>query len=186
MKKYLTILLLTSLGLRGEMEFSGFFITSKESLFSITDSENMRSSGWLKIGQSFGGYTVVSFDRDHEVLTLKQGDRSLEVPLRVSKIKDGKSTISGTITLPNEHVEGVQASLFLGEEAMFPLKDGGMFFLKPEKRPDGNILYRARISSRKPDGTEENFNFPAVVALPGTSFGVMSTGGGAIGFEFKP
>jgi hypothetical protein len=186
MKKCLTVLLFTSLALRGDMEFSGFFITSKESLFVITDTESKRSSGWLKIGQSFSGYTVMSFDRNHEMLTLGRGDRSLELPLRASKTEDGKATISGTITLLNGEAEAVKASLFLDEEAMFPLKDGAIFYLKPESRPDGSILYHARITSRKPDGKEETFSFPRIVALPGASFGVRSTDPRAIRFEFKP
>jgi biopolymer transport protein ExbD len=88
MKTYLVALLLTTLGIRAEIEFSGFVTTAKEDLFSLSDRDTLQSSGWLKIGQSFGDYTVVSFDRKREVITLKQGARVLEVPLRISQVKD--------------------------------------------------------------------------------------------------
>jgi len=86
MKNYLALLLLCTAGLRAEIEFSGFFITSKEALFSLSDTETQRSSGWLKIGQSFGTYTLLSFDREQDVITLKQGERLLKIPLRESKV----------------------------------------------------------------------------------------------------
>src|SRR5687767_5769283 len=111
MKKYLAILFLTALGLRGEMEFSGFFLTSKEALFSITDTDNKRSSGWLKIGQSFAGFSIVSFDREHEIITLKQDGRLLKIPLRASKVKGGRATITGSLKFLDEKVEDVRASL---------------------------------------------------------------------------
>ena len=165
------------------MEFSGFFFTSNEALFSITDTEGKRSPGWLKVGQSFEGYTVVSFDREHEVISLKQGDRTLKVPLRTSKVKNGKATIQGTITLLNEQVEGVQASLFLGEEAVFPLKDGVTLRITAKPLPDGSILYRSRFDVREKDGTEKKISAPGMVALPGQSFSMQS---GDYGYSFKP
>src|SRR5690606_24851627 len=133
-----------------------FFLTSNEALFSITDTESKRSSGWLKIGQSFGDYTVVSFDREHEVIRLKHGDQSLELSLRESKVKDGKMTISGEIVLgPNDQIEGIHASLFLDEEAVFVAKDGATLFIKAKRRPDGNIRYDSRFLLRNKEGTEE-------------------------------
>lgn len=183
MKKWFALLFLTALGLRGEIEFSGFFLTSKESLFSLTDPESKQSSGWLRIGQSFGGYTVVAFDHAREVITLKRAEQSREVSLRPSKVKDGKATISGTVTLLNEQVEGVKASLFLGEEAVFPLKDGVTLRMTSERRADGNMLYRSRFDVRRADGTDEAIECPSVVARPGTSFGVRM---GDYGYTFKP
>jgi hypothetical protein len=71
-KTYLTILLFCAVSLRAEIEFSGFFTTSKEAFFSLSDTETQRSSGWLQIGQSFGSYTLLSFDREEDIITVKQ------------------------------------------------------------------------------------------------------------------
>ncbi len=183
MKIYLTILLLTTLGLKAEIEFSGFFTTSKEALFSLVDTDAERSSGWLKIGQSFGGYTLDYFDREREIITLKQGERLLKISLRVSKIKDGRATISGSLKFLNEKVEGVRASLFFDEEASFPLKNGIIFRIKPERRPDGNILYHAKFIAAGEDGSEKVLSTPSVTVIPGQPFGIQV---GDFGYSFTP
>ncbi|MDO8544884.1 MAG: hypothetical protein Q7S40_30940 [Opitutaceae bacterium] len=183
MKHYLAILMLSTVGLRADVEFSGFFITSQEALFSLTDTEDHRSSGWLKIGQSFRGYTVVSFDAGSEVITLKRDERSLTRPIRASKVKDGKATIGGTIKFQNEELDGVRATLFFGEESVFPLKNGVTFRIKPESLPDGNILYRAKFVATGEDGAERTLSAPSVVAIPGKSFGIQI---GDFGYSFTP
>jgi hypothetical protein len=182
-RTFLALLLLTALGLRAELEFSGFFLTSTDAHFSLTETEGNRSSGWLKIGEAFGGYTLVAFDREREILTLQQAGRTRELPLRTAKVKDGKATIRGTIAFRGEQVEGVRASLFLGEEAVFPLKNGVTFRIKPESRPDGTLLYRAKFVTLQPDGTEKVLSAPAVVALPGKAFAIQL---GDLGFSFTP
>jgi hypothetical protein len=183
MKTYLTLLLLCAVSVRAEIEFSGFFTTSQEAFFSLSDTETHRSSGWLKMGQSFGSYTLLSFDRERDVITLQQGERRLKIPLRASKVKEGNATISGSLKFLNEKVEGVRASVFLGEEASFPLKNGIVFRLKPERHPDGNILYQAKFVATNEDGTEKVLSAPSVVAIPGQPFGIQI---GDFGYSFTP
>lgn len=183
MKTYLTLLLLCAASLRAEIEFSGFFTTSHEAFFSISDTETHRSSGWLKIGQSFGSYTLLSFDGKQDVITLKQGERLLNIRLRASKVKEGPATISGSLKFMNEKIEGVRASLFFGEEASFPLKNGIMFRLKTERHQDGNILYHAKFVAVSEDGTEKVLSAPSVVAIPGQPFGIQI---GDFGYSFTP
>jgi hypothetical protein len=183
MKTYITILLFWTFSLRAEIEFSGFFSTSKEALFSLWDTETQRSSGWLKIGQSFGGYALVSFDHEQDVIALQHGERLLKIPLRASKVKDGRATISGSLKFLNEKVEGVRASLFFGEEASFPLKNGIIFRIKPERRSDGNILYHAKFIAAGEDGSEKVLSAPSVVAIAGKPFGIQV---GDFGYSFSP
>ena len=183
MKTYFVFLLLSVLGLKAEIEFSGFFTTSKEALFSLTGTEPQRWSGWLKLGQSFGGYAVVSFDREHEIITLKQGEEFLKIPLRASKVKGGRTTISGSLKFLNQQVEDVRASLFFGEEATFPLKSGITFRIKPEKLPDGNIAYHAKFIARGKDGVDQTLASPSVVAIPGNPFSIQV---GDFGYSFTP
>ncbi|MSU64813.1 MAG: hypothetical protein EXS38_01635 [Opitutus sp.] len=170
-------------GLRAEIEFSGFFLTARESLFSLTETEGNRSSGWLKIGQSFGEHSLVSFDAAREVITLRQDGRLREVPLRASKVKDGRVILTGTITLLQEQVEGVRASLFLGEEGVYPLKEGVTLRIRSEQRPDGNIVYHSRFDMNNADGKEDSMDCPSIVARPGSSFSMRM---GDLGFTFKP
>ena len=184
MIKYLALLAIGVVVLRAELQFSGFFQTPKESLYSLSDTENNVSSGWLKIGQSFRGYTVVSFDREREVITLKKAEQSLELHLRESKVKDGKMTISGIITLGlGEQLGGVRASIFLGEETVFPLKDGVTLHLTAKRLPDGNMLFRSRFVLRQKDGTEKIESAPTVTTRPGQPFAVRV---GELGYQFTP
>jgi hypothetical protein len=182
MRTYLALLLLAVASLRADVEFSGFFITSHDALFSLTDTETKRASGWLKIGQSFGGYRVVSFDRANEVITLAQGERMRPIALRASKVKDGRATIHGSLKFLNGEIEGVHAVLFMGEEASFPLKNGMTFRIKPDQLPDGNIGYDTKFVTME-QGTERTLSSLSVVAIPGKSFGIKI---GDYGFSFTP
>lgn len=183
MKKILAMLVLFTPGLKGEIEFSGFFTAPREAYFSLTDTDGSRTSGWLKIGQSFAGYTVLAFDEKREVITLRQDGRLVNLPLRAAKIKSARAIIQGTLTLLNEQVSGVRVSLFIGEETTFPVRNGISFRLKPEQLPDGNLLFRAKFVSVEKDGAERILATPAVVAMPGKAFGIKL---GDFGFDFEP
>lgn len=179
----LAALLIGTASLRAEMQFSGFFVTSQDARYSLTDTTDGRSSGWLRVGQSFRDHRIVSFDAEQEVITLEHAGQALDLPLRTARIKAGKSTVSGQIFFPGGQLEGVYASLFLGEETVFPLRDGITLQLQPEGRPDGSVLYRSRFVLRQPDGTDHVITAPALIARPGSSFSVQL---GEVGFTFKP
>ena len=183
MKKYLTILLLCSLSVRAEIELSGIFITSKEAPFALTDTEGHHSSGWLKLGESFAGYTLLSFDREHDTITLSRNEQMLKIPLRKPKVKEGKAKVTGTLKFRNESIEGARASLFFGEEASFPLKKGITFRIKPEQLSDGNILYHSKFVGIREDGAEQILCDLSVVAIPGEPFGIQM---GDYGYSLKP
>jgi len=74
---------------RATIEFSAYIQNAKESKFVITDTEEKTSSGWIAIGQSFKGHTLVSFDPKKEVLSVKKGDVTLELRLKDSRVKEG-------------------------------------------------------------------------------------------------
>lgn len=184
MKLGLALLFFLTATLRAELEFSGFFTTPQSARFALADPANKTSSGWLKLGQSFAGYTVDSFDAEREVLTLKRGGEILHLKLRNAKVQSGRATITGTVSLAaDEKIEGVRATLFLDEETAFPLKDDTTLHLKAERRPDGNMLYSARFVVRQPDGSDKTVAAPRLVALPGAPFAIRI---GELGFAFKP
>ncbi len=182
MKRFLPLLLLCAVAVRADVEFSGFFTTTHDAFFSLSDTTTRRSSGWLKLGDTFGDYTLVSFDRARESLTLKQGDRLRVIPLRAAKVKDGRSVIRGTLRVSNENIEDVQASLFLGEEAVFPVKPGLAFHLQADLLPDGTLRYQAKFVATGPGG-EKILAAPSVIALPGKPFAIQF---GDYGFGFTP
>ena len=166
------------------LEFCGFFTTPGEAWYSLTDTSDQGSSGWLKAGQSFRGYTVESFDRVREALRLSRDGRSLELRLREARVKEGRETISGVVTVgPGERIEGVRASLYLGEESVFPLREGVALHLTATRRPDGNMQYHSFFTVRAREGRETIEDAPDVLALPGQSFSMMV---GDKGYEFKP
>lgn len=183
MKKHLVALVLSVVGLKAEIEFAGFFLTTAEARFVLADTKSGRSSGWLKAGDSFAGATVLSYDQKSEALTVRMSGREVQLALRKSKVKDGKSTVTGRISFQNSQVEGVVASLFLDEETEFPIREGVKLRIKPERRPDGAILYRSWFDIRNSDGMEETINCPAIVARSGVSFGMWM---GDMGYSFKP
>jgi hypothetical protein len=181
--RYFLLLVLSALCLRAELEFAGYFATTREAQFKLTEREAQRTSGWLRLGQSFAGYTLTGFDRARETITLHRAGETLTLPLRLAKVKEGKTTINGSVQLFGEQIDGVQAALFIDEESAFPLKDGVVLRITPQRRPDGSIVYRSAFDLRKPDGSIEQRATPDVIARPGTSFGVRM---GEVGFEFKP
>jgi hypothetical protein len=140
LKRFLALLVLTAMGLRAEVQFSGFFVTSEESLFTLTDTDGGETSGWLNAGDAFHGVSVASFDRKTEVLTVEKDGKAFQLHLRDSKVKDGKMTIEGHITLGNSQKDDpVRASLFLGEESVYPMKDGVMLHLTVHRLADGTL-----------------------------------------------
>ena len=183
MKKLLLLFVLLASRLSAEIEFSGFFLTSHAALFTLSDRATQQTSGWLKIGQTFAGYTVDSFNRETEIVTLKQGERRLALGLRQSGVQQAKA-IRGTITLSGgRELKDVQASLFFDEAAVFPLEEDITLHLTPSLRPDGTVLYTGKIEQRKPDGQIEVISAPKLVTRRGEAFGLRI---GDYGFAFKP
>jgi len=52
--------------------------------FSLSTTTNT-SSTWLKLGQSFQGYTLADFDKETQTLTLTKGDQSIELSLAAAE-----------------------------------------------------------------------------------------------------
>ena len=127
-------------------------------------------SGRLKIGQSFHSYTVKSFDRELEVVTLEKDGGAVRLHLRESKTKDGRMTLNGGITTwPGGVVRNVRASLFFGEDQKFPLGDGVTLHLTATRLPGGSIRYHPQVVARDKEGRESSDSWPGIIAPPGGS-----------------
>jgi len=184
MRILVIILAFAAADLRAELQFSGFFLTTNESLFILRDTDGGGSSAWLRIGESFHSYTITSFDRELEVITVEKDGLPVRLHLRESRVRDGRMTIDGTITFwPDRLTQSVHASLFLGEDQAFPLKPGVTLHLVAERRPDGTILYRPRLVTLDKEGREISEPWPFVVTPPGGEFSLRIDD---VGFSFKP
>ena len=179
----LFLVVLLSSGLRGQLEFSAFVVLPKSELFVLRDLEQDQTSGFLNLGQSFHGYTLKSFDKNREVVTVQKDGRDLEIRLKVSKIKDGKITVAGMVSALNgQKAEGVRVSLFIGEESVIPLSESVRLSITPTRTAEGHMKYAAKFITIT-EGKEKVVLCPAVVALPGSPFAVKV---GAYGYQFAP
>jgi biopolymer transport protein ExbD len=62
---------------RGDLTWRGYMRTADETLFVLSVGK-VKTSGWLAIGRSFDGFTIVAYDSKDEVLTLeKDGTRQV-------------------------------------------------------------------------------------------------------------
>jgi hypothetical protein len=73
------------------LEFSAYTQTARELKFVVNDPEEAQASGWLTIGQSFQGYTLVAFDGQQEVLSVRKGDTTVRLSLKASRVKTQSS-----------------------------------------------------------------------------------------------
>lgn len=91
------VLALSLVGLcRGALEFSGYIQTGNEFKFTITDAANKASSGWIALGQSFKGHTLLAFDQKKEVLSVKDGESTIELPLKRARVSASQTDSSDT------------------------------------------------------------------------------------------
>lgn len=126
------LVVLFSSGLRGELEFSAFVVLPKSELFVLRDLEQDQTSGLLNLGQSFRGYTLISFDSKREVITVEKDGNTTEIRLKDSKVKDG----SGVVHVSNQSLDF--APRFIGGPPsdhssnvigrIVVKDDGGLFF----------------------------------------------------------
>jgi hypothetical protein len=145
--------------------------------------EGDKSSGWFRIGQSFRGYTLKSFDKNREIITVQKDGLDLEIRLKESKIKDGKITIEGTVSIGNnQKIEGIRVSLFIGEESIIQFSESTRLAITPTRLANGNMKYSAKFITTT-EGKEVILAAPALVTLPSSPFSVSV---GEYGYSFDP
>lgn len=75
----------------GALEFAGYMYIGEQSRFVIKDVEQSRSSGWVAIGDSFGEYTLLGFDRNTDVLSLGTANAVIHLRLKASRVAAANS-----------------------------------------------------------------------------------------------
>jgi len=121
------------------VEFAGYMSSGSDRLFILYDVTAKESSLWMKLGQTWHGYTPASFDAKTEKLTVKHGVTDLVLGLRVTK------------------VHGVQSLLVLGKGS-YKLVDGTMVY-----SPDAKLRLRSNLIS-SPSGVMVSDSEKKIVA----------------------
>jgi hypothetical protein len=96
----LIVILLTTVGRAAELQFVGVMMDSKHTIFAVRDGKSSRAS-WVSIGDSVGGFVVVSYDSKAEALTMRKGAERVVLTLPDGQVRMG----------PDEVVAGLQAVL---------------------------------------------------------------------------
>ena len=166
------------------LEFCGYTATSANMLFSLQDPAEGIASKWIPVGGVFQGYVINAFDPKTERLSLKSPDGTVtQLALRAAPIKQTRIRVSGSIKIGvGENVEVNKATLVMGEETTFALKNGMTMRLKLSPF-ENYVRYDAVFEKPEPDGRVKVVSSPAVIALPGKPFALEI---GELGFSFEP
>jgi len=166
------------------IEFIGILALPQKTLFALSTPSSGQST-WVGLEQNFGGYCVAEYDRQTDTLTLTKAGATRRVRLKDdAKVKASRLELNGTVTVGSgEQIGVVRATLVLDEENIFPLKDDITCRIKPERRPDGNILYRVTFERILAANKTERISAPSLVARPGERFSLQMDD---FGFAFTP
>jgi hypothetical protein len=139
------------------VEFAGVLITSEKSLFRLKDDSSGASPAWVKVGDTFAGHEILSFDAQRDTLTLRKDGATSAVRLKDSKVRPEASIeISGVATFGgDEKMEVSRATLLMDQENSFPLKQGIICLITPTRLTDGSIRYRLVFERPDADGDIE-------------------------------
>lgn len=169
---------------QADIEFAGILATAQKTMFALTDTETTKTD-WVGLGQAYGVYTVGDYEAAKDVLTLKKADGELRLRLKDdAKILSARLELAGTITFgTGEKVEVTRATLLFEQENVFPLGDGFIYRITPQRRADGTHSYRIAIERSLAANKTERISAPTVITLPGQPFAVRI---GDVGFAFNP
>jgi hypothetical protein len=180
----LALLALVVTAAKADVQFSGYFVTPEGQLFTLSDPDRDQTSIWLKVGDSFDGFTLRAFDRSREFVTVESNGVKRNLPLREAKVKSDRIAVRGTMKFGKEGpVEGVEAAFALGQEAEFAVRPGLVLRLTVKRLPDGNLRYISNYVATDAAGREHIETLPWVIAAPGTSFSLAIND---LEFSFTP
>ncbi len=157
-----------------EIKFAGILVTTEKTMFRLKDDVAGTAAAWVQVGQTFGGYEVLRFDEHRDILTLRKGGAKSEVRLNDAKVQPEASIeISGVATFHGDQpVDVSRATLIVGEENSFPLKEGVVCLITPTRLPDGRIRYRLAFERPAADGETERLSLITIIQRPGDPLGL--------------
>jgi hypothetical protein len=162
-----------------EIKFAGILVTTEKTMFRLKDDAAGTAAAWVQVGQTFGGYAILRFDERRDLLTLLKDGAQSEVRLKDSKVQPEASIeISGVATFDGDKsVDVSRATLIVGDENSFPLKEGVVCLITPTRLPDGNIRYRLAFERTEADGETERLSVLTIIQRPGDPLGLNLSSG---------
>jgi hypothetical protein len=82
-----------------DLVFAGVLVSDGQTHVIIIDGKNHHSSGWIRLGQTFGDFRIESYDATGETLTLLRNG----APLRLHLVSDAKVLTGGTTVQLGDH-----------------------------------------------------------------------------------
>ena len=166
-------LALCTVPLAAAPELAGILAMPGNTRFRLVDRETETSS-WLALQQTFGGYTLSSYDPKADVLVLTKDDTRLELrlgPIRVAA-SEAKPPIAvkGTVQLGANKFTIERATLVSGEENFLPLGNGFTLRLTPRVTSDGSFMLATNIDLTLAGGSKIILRDATVVTMLGHEF----------------
>lgn len=93
---------------RCALEFSGYLQSPQGLRFVLTDTTAKESSALLQMGQTFAAHTLMEFEPQSEVLTVKRGDTIIRLPLtgpRFDRTDTTKADLARQLSAARDVVE---------------------------------------------------------------------------------
>jgi len=79
-------------------ELQGILVIGSEQRFALV-APGGEHSGWIALGGTFEGWSLVSYDAKQHAVTLQRGDRRVAVPLRAEAVTNGSVTPATRVTV---------------------------------------------------------------------------------------
>lgn len=109
------LLLLTAMALRAELTFEGYMANAEGTRF-VLSVEKQRTSGWLSLGQSFGGYVLRNFDPATESLTVERDGKLQRLRLVDGRVRSTSDDESAPAARPIWVMIGQQERISLSND----------------------------------------------------------------------
>src|SRR4051812_20929066 len=90
------------------IEFAGYMkIAGEAPKFVLVDTQDKKTSGWLAVGGVFKDYTIVAFDPKTEMISIKKGEATSQVPLKLSRARDDLSDMRKAIDTSTKAIRDI-------------------------------------------------------------------------------
>jgi hypothetical protein len=129
------------------LELGGYMLGLEEPRFVIADAAAKTHSAWLKVGESYGDYTIEKFDAFAETLLVRHGEEIITLPLKSSAVQPRSSA--------NASDGETKRFWTLHQTAMKRFNDGNFFEAK--RLAKESLEMAAKYPDRPPHGEITQF-----------------------------
>lgn len=133
---------------RAELEFAGVLANPGEIKVVFRDQAAGFNSGWVNVGATVRGYTVLEYQAARDTLIVQQGEKLHELPLARPKIQGRMPEIVGNIKITGTTKADLRCDLVFGVPRVVPLPDGRRLTVEARKEPDGTVTYHAGLEEK--------------------------------------